>query len=322
MPIMPLHPLDKIEIFTLLDNYTDLTVMDNNDVITRGGYPQYGGLKQPLRAEHGFSLLIHTCRGSEVRSMVFDGGFSPAGAVQNVNKLGLNLKDVESFVLSHGHADHWGGLIRLVKATGRNRMPLVVHPDAFRRFRHSLNKSLIYYMPPLTRRRFANAGFYLQETRAPSLILQGNVLFLGEVPRIHDFEKNESDSYYRENGVTKRDDFSDDSAIAMMLKGKGLIIVTGCAHAGIINTIDQAIRLTGEKRIFAIMGGFHLTGKTKAQILPILDALRRYNPCYVVPCHCTGRKAAWWIEEAMPEAFLLNMSGTKFTFHGCDERDC
>lgn len=321
MDLFPLHPIDQVNIITLLDNYTDLTVLDNNDVITRGGYPQCGGLKQPLRAEHGFSLLIHTYRGSEVGSMVFDGGFSPAGAVENVNKLGLNLKDVESFVLSHGHADHWGGLKGLLKATGQNRMPLVVHPDAFRRLRHSLNKTLVYHMPPLTRRRLANAGFDLQETRAPSLILRGNVLFLGEVPRIHDFEKNESDSYYRENGVTKRDNFSDDSAVTMLLKGKGLIIITGCAHAGIINTIDQAIRLTGEKRIFAVMGGFHLAGKTKAQILPILDAFQQFNPRYIVPCHCTGREAIQRVEETMPDKFLLNMTGTKLTFRGCEERE-
>ena len=321
MESFPLHPLDQVDIITLLDNCTDLTVMDNSDVITRGGYPRCGGLKQPLRAEHGFSLLIRTCRDSEVGSMVFDGGFSPAGAVQNVKMLGLNLKDVESFVLSHGHADHWGGLKGLLKATGQNRMPLVVHPDAFRRFRHSLNRALAYHMPPLTRRRLANAGFDLHETREPSPVLRGNALFLGEVPRIHDFEKTESDSYFRENGVTRRDDFSDDSAIAVLLKGKGLIIITGCAHAGIINTIDQAVRLTGEKRIFAVMGGFHLTGKTRAQILPVLDALHRFNPCYIVPCHCTGREATRWIEEAMPEAFLLNMSGTKFTFYGCDDRE-
>jgi len=322
MDSFPLHPLDQVNIVTLLDNYTDLTVMDNSDVITRGGYPQYGGLKQPLRAEHGFSLLIHTCRGSEVRSMVFDGGFSPAGAVRNVNKLGLNLKNVESFALSHGHADHWGGLIGLVKATGCYRMPLVVHPDAFRRFRHSLNKTLMYYMPPLTRRRLTNAGFDLYETKVPYPMLQGNVLFLGEVRRVHDFEKNESDSYFRENGVTKRDDFSDDSAIAMLLKGKGLIIVTGCPHAGIINTIDQAIRLTGERRIFAVMGGFHLTGKTRAQITPILEAFRRYNPRYIVPCHCTGREAIPRVEETMPDKFLLNMAGTTLTFRGCDKHKC
>jgi len=321
MDSFPLNPLDQVNLITLLDNYTDLTVMDNSDVITRGGYPQHGGLKQPLRAEHGFSLLIHTYRGSEIGSMVFDGGFSPTGAVQNVNKLGLNLKDVETFVLSHGHADHWGGLVGLVKATGRNRMPLVVHPDVFRRSRHVLNKTLMYSMPPLTRWLLTDAGFDLYETKVPYLMLQGNVLFLGEVPRVHDFEKNETDSYYRENGVIKRDDFLDDSAIAMLLKDKGLIIITGCAHAGIINTIDQAIRLTGEKRVFAIIGGFHLTGKTKAQILPILDAFRQFNPRYVVPCHCTGREAIQRVEETMPDKFLLNMSGTKLTFRGCDKRE-
>lgn len=315
-----LHSLDKIEIVTLLDNSTDLTVMDNSDIITRGGYPPHGGTKQPILAEHGFSLFIRTWRDNEVRSMIFDGGFSRTGAIQNARQLGVDLKEVENFTLSHGHADHWGGFKGLVKATGGSRMPLLTHPDVFRRFRYTPNKTDIYRMPQLTRRHITQAGFDLRETREPYPMLQGNVLFLGEIARLTDFEKSESNSFYRENGIVKSDDFADDSAIAMLLKGKGLAIITGCAHAGIINTIDQAIRLTGEKRIFAVMGGFHLTGKTKVQLNPMLESLRRFNPHYIVPCHCTGRKASRWIEETMPESFLLNLSGTKLTFRGCDDK--
>ena len=315
-----LHPLDKIEIYSLLDNCTDLTVMDNSDVITRGGYPSSGGTKQPLIAEHGFSLLIRTdCRG-EVRSMIFDGGFSTAGAAYNARKLGIDLKEVECFVLSHGHADHWRGLKGLLKATGCERKPLVLHPDAFRYFRYTVSNKLIYRMPQLTRHHLVNAGFDLRETRKPDFLLEGSVLFLGEVLRQNDDEKNESHSYYREKGVTRRDDFADDSGIAMLLKDKGLVIVTGCAHAGIINIIRQAQKLTGESRVFAVMGGFHLTGKTKEQLMPLLEALRRCNPRYIVPCHCTGRKASQWLEEMMPEAFLLNLSGTRFTFRGEEKK--
>ncbi|MBN1546114.1 MAG: MBL fold metallo-hydrolase [Syntrophaceae bacterium] len=320
MSVYKLRTLDKIEIFTLLDNYTDLTVMDNSDVITRGGYPPHGGTKQPLVAEHGFSLFIRTFRNNETRSMVFDGGFTPSGAVQNARRLGLDLKETESFVLSHGHADHWGGLKGLVKATKRTGMPLVAHPDIFRHHRYSVNKSIIYRMPQLTKRYISTSGFDLRETREPYPMLQDNVLFLGEVPRLNDFEKSEANSFYLEKGLVKQDDFADDSSIAMLLQGRGLVVIAGCAHAGIINTIHQAMKLTGENRIFAVMGGFHLTGKTKAQLAPLLKSLQQCHPRYVIPCHCTGRKASQWIEETMSEAFLLNLSGTKLTFRGCEEK--
>ncbi|NLN60375.1 MAG: MBL fold metallo-hydrolase [Deltaproteobacteria bacterium] len=313
-----LRPLDQIELHTLMDNYTDLTVMNNDEVVTRGGYPADGGTKRPLLAEHGFSLLIRTQRCGERGTLIFDGGFSPAGAAQNARSLGLDLKKVDCFVLSHGHADHWGGLRALAKATGHSRLPLVVHPEAFRTGRHSISKGIIYRMPQLTRPYLEKAGFELWENRKPCRILQGDALFLGEIPRSTDFEQNERHAYYRENGWNKEDDFLDDSSLALLLRGKGLVIVTGCAHAGIINTIQQARKITGESRVFAVIGGFHLTGKTKKQLEPLLEALRQCAPRYVIPCHCTGRKASLWIEETMPEAFLLNMSGTKFTFSGSD----
>jgi 7,8-dihydropterin-6-yl-methyl-4-(beta-D-ribofuranosyl)aminobenzene 5'-phosphate synthase len=314
MPTFQLHASEKIEVFTLLDNYTDLTVMDNSDVITRGGYPPQGGMKKPILAEHGFSLVIRTYLDKEVRSMIFDGGFSPGGAVQNARKLGVDLKAVESFVLSHGHADHWGGFKGLMKATGRSGIPLVTHPDVFRRFRYTQNRNGIYRTPQLTRSYIEKAGFDLRETRKPSMMLQDNMLFLGEIERLTDFEKNGANSFFREKGVVKLDDFKDDSAIVMLLNGRGLVILSGCAHAGIINTIQYARKLTGENKVFAVMGGFHLTGKTRNQINPLLDALSEFNPRYIVPCHCTGRKATQWIEETMPEKFVLNMSGTKLAF--------
>lgn len=320
MDIFSLLAIDKIEVFTLLDNYTDLTVMDNSDVITRGGYPQHGGTKKPILAEHGLSLFIRTYRDKEVRSMVFDGGFSPAGAVHNARKLGVNLKEAESFALSHGHADHWGGLKGLMKATGRSSIPLVTHPDVFRRFRYTQNRNEIYRTPQLTRSYIAKAGFDLRETREPSMILQGHVLFLGEIERLTDFEENSVNSFFKEKGLVKSDDFKDDSAIVMLLNGRGLVILSGCAHAGIINTIQYARKLTGENKVFAVMGGFHLTGKTRNQLNPLLEALSEFNPRYIVPCHCTGRKATQWIEETMPEKFILNMAGTKLTFCGCDDQ--
>ncbi|MCU0605068.1 MAG: MBL fold metallo-hydrolase, partial [Desulfobacterales bacterium] len=118
-----------------------------------------------------------------------------------------------------------------------------------------------------------------------------------------------------EGGVEKFDPIEDDSAVVAHVRGKGLVVLSGCAHSGIVNTVAYAREVTGVERIFAVMGGFHLTG---ADFEPVIGqttaALKALDPGYIVPTHCTGRRASVQIEREMPEQFLLNMSGTKMVF--------
>ncbi len=119
-------------------------------------------------------------------------------------------------------------------------------------------------------------------------------------------------AYYEEDGKVKEDRIEDDSAIVMNVKNKGLVILSGCAHSGMINIIKYAQKVTGINSIFAVMGGFHLTGPDYVDIIkPTTDALKEINPTYVVPAHCTGRNAAMFIEKSMRDHFLLSMSGTR-----------
>ena len=109
----------------------------------------------------------------------------------------------------------------------------------------------------------------------------------------------------------------EDSAIVAHVKKKGLVILSGCAHSGIINTVKYAQELSGVEKIFVVMGGFHLTGKDFEPIIePTAEALKAINPQHIVPTHCTGRKAVMHLEKEMPDKFLLNMSGTKMIFAG------
>jgi 7,8-dihydropterin-6-yl-methyl-4-(beta-D-ribofuranosyl)aminobenzene 5'-phosphate synthase len=146
-------------------------------------------------------------------------------------------------------------------------------------------------------------------------MLDGALLFLGEIPRRTDFEKGMLRARYEEEGREKFDPIEDDSAVVAHVKGKGLVVLSGCAHSGIVNTVAYAREITEVDEIFAIMGGFHLTG---ADFEPIIErttqALKAFNPRYIVPAHCTGRKASMHIEREMPEEFLLNMSGTRMVF--------
>ena len=152
-------------------------------------------------------------------------------------------------------------------------------------------------------------------SQTPHPLLDGALLFLGEIPRRTDFEKGMLRARYEEAGQEKFDPIEDDSAAVAHVKGKGLVVLSGCAHSGIVNTVAYAREVTGVDPVFAVMGGFHLTG---ADFEPIIgkttEALKSFNPRHIVPTHCTGRKASIHIEREMPEQFLLNMSGTKMVF--------
>ena len=121
--------------------------------------------------------------------------------------------------------------------------------------------------------------------------------------------------FYQDNGKEKWDDLIDDTGIVANVKGKGLVVISGCAHSGIINTVKYAQDITGVDQVFVVMGGFHLTGP---DIEPVIEKtisnFKEMKPAYVVPMHCTGRKAILNIENEMPDQFLLNMSGTRLTF--------
>jgi 7,8-dihydropterin-6-yl-methyl-4-(beta-D-ribofuranosyl)aminobenzene 5'-phosphate synthase len=155
----------------------------------------------------------------------------------------------------------------------------------------------------------------LIETEEPYLLLDGTLIFLGEISKTTEFERGMPNAYYEEGGQEKWDPIEDDTSIVASVKDKGLVILSGCAHSGIINTVRYARELTGVDKVFAVMGGFHLSGSKMANnIEPTVDALGEINPRYVVPTHCTGRNAIMHIEKRMPNAFLLNMVGTRLTF--------
>jgi 7,8-dihydropterin-6-yl-methyl-4-(beta-D-ribofuranosyl)aminobenzene 5'-phosphate synthase len=159
------------------------------------------------------------------------------------------------------------------------------------------------------------AGLDLVETEGPYPLLDGTFLFLGQIPRETEFEKGMPNAYFVEQGQEKFDAIEDDTAIVMNLKDKGLVVLSGCAHSGIINTVNYARKVTGVTQVHAVMGGFHLTGAHfEPFIQPTTQALKAINPAYVIPTHCTGRKAINYMENELPEKFILNMAGTKLTF--------
>ena len=311
-----LNPVDKVEVMTLQDNYIDLVARDSNEVVQRANPLKGNELGNSIRAEHGFSTWITVTKNGISRHMLFDFGFSEDGAALNAKALNADLSQVEALVLSHGHLDHLGGLENLVAAVGKKDLDLVVHPGVFVKPRYrKITEDIRVIVPSLSREKSDKAGVNIVETHEPYLLLDGDGLFLGEIPRITDFEKGAPDMFYQVDGEEKHDSFHDDSGIAFNIKEKGLVVISGCAHAGIVNTVKHAQMVTGVTNVWAVMGGFHLSGADfDGVISPTTGGLKEINPHYVIPTHCTGRDAVMHIEREMPDAFLLNMAGTKMTF--------
>jgi 7,8-dihydropterin-6-yl-methyl-4-(beta-D-ribofuranosyl)aminobenzene 5'-phosphate synthase len=315
---MKLIEVDRVEITTLQDNFIDVVSMDQNEIVRRASPLEGSEIRKSIIAEHGFSVYIKLFFNGISRCLLFDFGFSESGAVKNAEMLGVDLKLVDALALSHGHSDHSGGFDKITDAidTVHRDIEFVVHPDVFTHPRYlKYTNSFFAYFPEFSRETVLSKKLKLTETKEPYKFLEDTVLFLGEIPRETDFEKGFPIAYCKVDGIEKHDAILDDSSIVINLKGKGLIIISGCAHSGIINTILYAVSVTGIDKICAVMGGFHLTGGLFESIIDkTIQELKKFKPEYIIPTHCTGRKAVMGIEKEMSAEFLLNMSGTKITF--------
>jgi 7,8-dihydropterin-6-yl-methyl-4-(beta-D-ribofuranosyl)aminobenzene 5'-phosphate synthase len=316
---MVLKECDKVEILTLQDNYIEVTAMDNSEVVQRANpVDKEMKLTVSLIAEHGFSTLVKVYDGDRASSFIFDFGYSPDGAARNAAVLNADLASVKSLALSHGHMDHTGGIEALSDMIpgDKKAIDFVVHPNVFTTPRYiKLGEAPKLYFPEFTRERITSQGYRLVETTTPYPLVDGYALFLGEVPHLTEYEKGFPIAFRQKEGVEEWDPLEDDTSIVMNVRGKGLVVLTGCAHSGVINTVRHAIKTTGIDKIFTIMGGYHLSGPFFEPIVgKTIADLKAFNPRYIVPCHCTGRKAIMNIEREMPEQFILNMAGTKLTF--------
>jgi 7,8-dihydropterin-6-yl-methyl-4-(beta-D-ribofuranosyl)aminobenzene 5'-phosphate synthase len=313
---MILKELDKVEITCLVDNNVDL-LLPNTEVARRPAVSR-NWYEQPLVAEHGFCALLTLEIDGKKRRMLLDSGLDPFAASHNVDVLGLDLSYCESFISSHGHIDHAGGLLNLrKKLSTKQSIPLVVHEEAFRNRLVKFQDGRTVNLPAPDRSLLINAGYGIVEKHSPSLWLDDRVLVTGEIPRTNSFEKGFPNHYCEvEEGKVEPDPLiRDDQAVVLKVKDKGLVIITGCGHAGIINTLTYAKELTGEDRIYSVLGGMHLSGGLFESMIPtVIQELEEMKPKFVVPCHCSGLKAMMEISRKMPSAFIQNSVGTNYIF--------
>ena len=318
-----LPAVDELTITTLVDNTFDALLVSDARVARPGGAagmvdaPQFegGATTAGLVAEHGFSALVSVRRGTRTSMLLFDTGVSPDGMATNVERLGLDLGDLQGVVLSHGHFDHAGGFAGLSRLRGRQGLPLTVHPDVWTRRRLAVPGNEPRELPTLSRGALGREGFEVIERRQPSLLVDGGVLITGEVDRTTEFEHGMPAPHQAWDGTGWHHDPTviDDQALVVNVRGKGLVIVTGCGHAGIVNIARHARRLTGVERVHAIIGGFHLGGPAFEPIIaPTVAALTELAPSLIVPGHCTGWRAQHALASALPEAWVQSSTGSAY----------
>jgi len=309
-----LSPADRVEVTIVIDNFLDV-LMAGEEGVVRYQARDFG-LSEQLVAEHGFSALVTLERDGDRQTVLYDAGLTPHAVARNLDVLGLPVADLRAIVISHGHADHHGGLEGLVRRRGRSRLPLVIHPDAWRERRIVFPSGGELRLPPPSRRDLEAEGLEVVEERAHSLLLDGAVLVSGQIERVTEFERGFPIHEVRGDRGWEPDPMIwDDQALVVNVRDQGLVILSGCSHAGAINVLRHAQRLTGEPRVAGLIGGLHLTGGLfESRIEPTVEALRAARIERVVPAHCSGWRAVHAIARALPEAFVQSAVGTSVTF--------
>jgi 7,8-dihydropterin-6-yl-methyl-4-(beta-D-ribofuranosyl)aminobenzene 5'-phosphate synthase len=318
-----LEPVDEVVITTLVDNVYD-ALLAGDARTTRAPFsagtaraPQFesGSTTVGLMAEHGFAALVSVRRGTTTTTLLFDTGLSPDAMVTNASRLGADLSGVQAVVLSHGHFDHAGGLAGLAGRRGTRSLPMIIHPLIWTRRRVAVPGRERDELPTLSRRALESEGFALIERRQPSLLADSCVLITGEVDRTTGFEHGMPPSHQAWDGSRWNPDplVTDDQALVVNVRGRGLVVLTGCGHAGAINIVRYAQRLTAVPALHALLGGLHLSGPAFAPVIgPTISALAELAPALVVPGHCTGWRAQHGLAAALPDAWVPGSSGSSF----------
>ena len=316
-----LIPVDCADVTILDDNYFDL-LLAGSEIAQRPPIRWDSFTSASLRAEHGYALLLTVRRDgeggvSESASILYDAGLGRDTVQYNMDVLGLSLGDLRAVALSHGHADHHGGLEGMFRRIGRRGMPLVLHPDVWRERKIVFPTGVEMHLPPPSYNDLDREGVEIIEERGPSLLLDGTVLITGQVERVTDFEPGFPIQQARTaEGAWEPDVWVwDDQAVVCHIKGKGLLVLSSCSHSGIINVLLHARRITGIEQVYGLVGGMHLTGGLMEPLIPrTLAELATIAPSVVVPGHCTGWKATHELSRQMPGAYIQSSVGTRLHF--------
>jgi 7,8-dihydropterin-6-yl-methyl-4-(beta-D-ribofuranosyl)aminobenzene 5'-phosphate synthase len=243
-------------------------------------------------------------------NILMDTGLSST-AIHNAQLLGIDLPTVDKIVLSHGHADHTGGLREVLRI--KKEVEVIAHPDiwASKYTRRDKQTRERYIGIPFSREELESLGARFKLTKEPVHISEHTVT-TGEIPMVSEYEYVENNLFIKKDGLLCQDPLSDDLALVIDTEF-GLVVILGCAHRGIVNTLRHAQKLTGKKSIYAAIGGTHLIRASEERIEKTVNDLKDMGIKKLGVSHCTGFPAQARLANEFEKVFFLNNAGARFT---------
>jgi 7,8-dihydropterin-6-yl-methyl-4-(beta-D-ribofuranosyl)aminobenzene 5'-phosphate synthase len=329
--------VDRLALRVVVDNAHDITVRSakiGNVEVQRVGWGLGPSFGKEIHSEFGLGFHLESQRGSETRNYLLDYGASPVAELNNLDILKIDTASLDALILSHGHFDHFAGLIPLLKrdrAKMRRDMPLYLGgEDTFCYRWAELPNGQRLYAGVLDRRDLNAANVRLVQIEKPTVI-EGHAFTTGAIPRVtfetpgpatkveigmregagcdaSHFSKEEKE------GKIVADRFRTEHATCFNVKDRGLVVISSCGHAGIVNSVKQAQAVSGEQKVHAVIGGFHLAPTPEPYQAQVVRALKEINPDWMIPMHCSGATFARMAQEAMPGKVIVSYTGTRYIF--------
>ena len=322
---------DSLEVLVLVENQVDMLLADQHPddgglhCVTRAGLVQHFDPKMvPPLAENGLSLLVTARRGRYTSRILFDVGLTGTALAHNFDVLGEDPTTIDNVVISHGHPDHYGGIHRFLDLV-QHPVPVATHPDAFLpRFAvMGDGRTSSFYNAAFNAAQIEDEGGRLVQSRE-AVDLGWGMTTTGQIRRDVSFEGPRppaspgAPGLYQVNadGEFGLDEVWDEQGLVIDVAGEGLVVLTGCAHAGVVNTVHQARRVRGDRPVRAVMGGFHLGFPTTPpeNVAATVDALRDLEVQTIMPMHCSGLRAHTAFSTDLADKYVQPAVGTVLHF--------